>query len=159
MIKIRKASEKDFAVIQKLNSLLFKREQKRFDSTLDISWPFSKKGEEYFERILSEKNGRAWLAEDNDKPVGYLIGSIAQKVPKSRTIKKRAILDNMFVLKNYRNKGIGGRLVKEFIAWAKENGADNLRVTAFAGNKEAIKFYRQNGFRDYNLTLEIDLGD
>ncbi len=157
MIKIRKASKKDFGAIQKLNSLLFKREQKKFDSTLDISWPFSEEGEGYFERILSGKNGRAWLAEDDDKPVGYLIGNIAQKVPKSRTIKKRAVLDNMFVLKNYRNKKIGGRLVKEFIAWAKENGADNLRVTAFASNKEAIKFYQQNGFQDYNRTLEISL--
>ena len=159
MLKIRKATEKDFIVIQKLNGLLFKREQKNFDSTLDISWPFSEEGEEYFERILNEENGRAWLAEDDGQPVGYLIGKIATKVPKSRTIKKRAILDNMFVLKKYRNKGIGGRLVKKFITWAKENGADNLRVTAFAGNKGAIRFYRQNRFRDYNLTLEMRLED
>lgn len=159
MIKIRKADENDFFIIQKLNNLLFKREQKNFDSTLVVSWPFSKEGEEYFRQILSTKNSQAWLAEDDGKTIGYLIGKIVTKVPRSRTIKKRAILDNMFVLKDYRNKGIGGLLVKEFIVWAGKNKVDNLRVTAFAGNKDAIKFYKQNGFQDYNLTLEINLNN
>ncbi len=120
MIKIRKANENDFLIIQKLNNLLFKREQKNFDSTLVVSWSFSKEGEEYFRKILSTKSGQAWLAEYNGKTIGYLIGKIVTKVPNSRTIKKRAILDNMFILKDYRNKGVGGLLVKEFIAWAEK---------------------------------------
>jgi len=78
-------------------------------------------------------------------------------VPKSREIKKRAVLDNMFVLREFRNKGVGKKLVREFIEWAKKNNVDNVRVTAFAGNSSVIAFYKEQGFKGYNLTLEINL--
>lgn len=157
MIKICSAEKEDFEAIQKLNSLLFKREQQKFDPTLDVSWPFSVDGKKYFQKILTGRESQAWLAKDDNETIGYLIAKIASKVPKSRTIKKRAILDSMFILKSYRHQGIGSRLIKKFIDWAKENRVDNVRVTAFARNEEAIGFYRQNGFQDYNLTLEINL--
>ena len=155
-IKIRPAREEDFSLIQKFNALLFRKEQKDFDPTLDINWPFSAEGERYFRRVLRGENGQAWLAIIDNQPVGYLAAVLTDEIPSSRKLKKRAILDNMFVLKSFRNRGAGSRLVQEFIHWAQQQGADNLRVTAFSGNKKALDFYRQNGFQDYNQTLEIN---
>ncbi len=154
-IQIKKAEEKDFKIIQGLFSLLIKKEQKDFDKTLKTDWPFSKEGEKYFQRVLSGEIGQAWLALMDGKEVGYLIGVIKKEVPKSRTIKKRAVLDNMFVLEKYRNQGVGMKLAQEFLKWVKENEVDNIRVTAFVGNYRALEFYRELGFKDYNLTLEI----
>jgi len=155
-VNIKVAGMADLEVIQRLYFLLFKKEQKDFDSTLNINWPFSTDGEKYFREVLSGKIGCAWLAVLNNRVIGYLIGVVKEGVPTSRSIKKRVVLDNMFVLEEFRDKGVGRSLVKEFISWAKREGADNLRVTAFAGNQRAIKFYRRCGFKDYNHTLEIN---
>ena len=156
-IQIRQANESDFEVVQQLSFLLFKKEQRDFDDSLKTDWPFSPVGENYFRRVLTGETGRVWLAIVDNRAVAFLIGTLSESVPTSRAIKKRIVLNNMFVLKEYRNKGIGGKLVKEFIAWAKQEKADNIRVTAFAGNKKAIEFYRRCGFYDYNHTLEMNL--
>lgn len=156
-IQIRQANKSDFKVVQQLSFLLFKKEQKDFDESLKTDWVFSSAGESYFRRVLAGENGRAWLAMVDGRAIAFLIGTLSESVPTSRTIKKRIVLNNMFVLKEYRNRGIGGKLMKEFIAWAKKEKADNIRVTAFAGNKKAIEFYRQCGFYDYNHTLEMNL--
>ena len=154
-IKIIPANKSDFEVIQELNQKLFKREFEKFDSTLDIEWPFSDDGVKYFRRALSGDDFLTLKAvDDKGKIVGYLIGKLTT-INSSRRLNRRAILDNMFVRKEWRKSGIGGKLVEEFLKWAKNKKVDNIRVTAFAGNKEAINFYKQRGFKEYNLTLEI----
>jgi GNAT superfamily N-acetyltransferase len=155
-LKIKKATKDDFQTIQKLNFLLFKKEQKDFDNTLKINWPFTTEGEKYFQYLMESNNGQVWLALVDGEPVGYLAGKIKSDTPSSRKIKKRAVPDNMFVLADFRNRGIGGKLVKEFIKWTSLKKVDNIRVTAFAKNSSAINFYKKYGFQEYNLTLEIN---
>ena len=37
--------------------------------------------------------------------------------------------------------------------WAQANGAESIKVTAYAANQHAIQFYEQLGFTPYNITL------
>ena len=62
----------------------------------------------------------------------------------------------MYLQPKYRGQGIGTELVEEFKEWTEEKDADRLRVEASAQNKRAIKFYQENGFEDYTVTLEED---
>ncbi|MGV8169046.1 MAG: GNAT family N-acetyltransferase [Candidatus Nanoarchaeia archaeon] len=92
----------------------------------------------------------------NNNIVGYLCGGINKPEP-YRTVKKSAELENMFVLEEYRSKGVGKKLFNEFKKWCKQHKVNIIKVTAFTANGRAIKFYRNSGFRDYTLTLETHL--
>jgi len=153
-IKIIPAKRNDFGIIQELNQKLFQREWKKFDSILNPKWSFSDDGKRYLRKALFANDFLVLKAVNDDKVVGYLIGKLIA-VDSSRHLDKRAILDNMFVQKEYRQLGVGSKLVKEFLKWAKGNKVDNIRVTAFVDNKRAINFYKRQGFKEYNLTLEI----
>ncbi len=53
------------------------------------------------------------------------------------------------VLKKYRNKGIGGFLLKELIDWTKSNGSiEKLILQVFANNDRAIHLYKKFGFKE-----------
>lgn len=62
----------------------------------------------------------------------------------------------MFVEEGFRNHEIGSKLVKSFLKWAKKKGVENVRVGALAQNSKALQFYRKLGFKDYEVTLEIN---
>ena len=48
-----------------------------FDDTLKQGWPFEKDGKEYFEYMI--KNEIVFVAEVEEKVVGYLAGSICEQ--------------------------------------------------------------------------------
>lgn len=148
-VDIRKANMNDLINIQNLNNSLFDLEYNNYDSTLKLGWPFEKDGEEYFiDRI---KNNLVFVAEIDEKIVGYLAGSVLEEI--SYTIETFAELDNMCIDTNYRGYGIGSKLIDEFKKYCKNLGIENIKVTAYAQNKQAINFYMKNGFQDYNTTL------
>ena len=108
-----------------------------------------KEGKEYFiDRI---NNNLIFVAEINGKIVGYLAGNILEEI--SYSVETFAELDNMYIDTNYRGYGIGSKLINEFKNYCKNIGIENIKVTAYSENKQAINFYMKNGFQDYNTTL------
>ncbi len=59
----------------------------------------------------------------------------------------------LHISEDYRSKGIAARLMEEFFASAKANGATSVYVSA-APPESAVGFYRQ---LDFELTDEVDL--
>lgn len=151
MVEIRKAIMEDLEDIRKLNQELFAYENENFDDTINIKWSLGEGHKKDYVNAI--KNNFCFVALVDGKIVGYIVGYI-QKPETYRNIGKLAELDNMSILREYRSKGIGSKLVKEFKKWAKSNGVDRLRVTASVRNLKAIKFYRREGFGDYDLSLE-----
>jgi GNAT superfamily N-acetyltransferase len=60
----------------------------------------------------------------------------------------------MLVRSDLRGRGIGGRLVDAFLAWAGQRGCGPVTVTANAGNTAAQAFYRSHGFLPASMTLQ-----
>ena len=152
-MKIRRATIEDLGEIQKLNSLLFKKEYNEYDKLLNLDWTLGEKGTSYFKNILTNENKCAFVAEAEGNIIGYLAGQIS-KIKPYRNAPITAELDNTFVLKEYRNLDIGTKLYKEFVKWCEEKKVKIIRVQAFAPNTKAINFYHKNGFKDYTLILE-----
>ncbi|MEK6891022.1 MAG: GNAT family N-acetyltransferase [Nanoarchaeota archaeon] len=150
---IKKASLKDLKDIQKLNLLLFEKESKEYDKFLNCNWTFGKTGEKYFKKKILNKNNCAFVALENNQVVGYLVGGITSG-ESIRNLPKTAELENMFVLKEYRNLKVGSKLYEEFLKWCKNNKVKIIKVEASAQNTEAVKFYRSKGFNDFTLMLE-----
>ena len=104
---------------------------------------------------MNQREIKFRLRVDN-KIVGYLCGGLT-KAEDYRNLPIVAELENTFVLDKFRSKGIGKKLYNEFINWCKINNVGKVRVEASVQNELAIKFYRNNNFRDYTLVLEADL--
>jgi len=153
-IKIRKAKLEDIKTMQKFMYLLMKEEYEQYDPTNKITWAKSKKCSDYFRiRVSSKTNQYATIAEVNGEPVGYLSGEV-YKGPTYRSVTKMGQLGDMFVVKEFRNKKIGTKLIREFKKWAKLRGAKRIKVEIFTANKKALRFYRRHGFDDHTSILE-----
>ena len=152
-INIRIATINDLNAVQELNNSLFELEFNNFDDTLKVGWPFEKDGKEYFEYMI--ENEIVFVAEAEEKIVGYLAGSICEQI--SYITETFAELDNMCIDDQYRRFGIGTLLINEFKKYCKEKNIQNIKVTASAKNSRAIQFYIKNGFEDYNVTFKYKI--
>jgi len=150
---IKKANIKDLKSIQNLNNELFDLELENYDTTLVKDWALSNEGKEYFEDLIN--NHYVVVALLDNETVGYLAGTINDKGSYENV--QYGEINNMFIKDSCRGYGVGKALVKEFKLYCKNNGIDNLIVTASAKNTNAINFYKKNGFEDFNLTLTINI--
>jgi len=152
-IVIRKATLEDLKVVQDLNYKLFDFVHKNFDSSLNMEWTFSDKGEKYFKEVI--ENETVWVAIDNDKIIGYLAGIMKSY---NSINAKSAEVDNFYIEEEYRRLGIGKRLVNEYKEYCKSKGIDTIYVTANAKNKNARSFYQASGFNDeYEVTYKMKI--
>jgi diamine N-acetyltransferase len=152
-MNIREAISDDWRVLQKLNNEVFLHD-KEFDDELDLNWPFSEEGVNYYKSLASGEYGKCYIAEIDKNPVGYIaLGEKDFGYRKGKYIE----LENMGVLPEYRSKGIGHKLVERAKEWAKDQKATKLYVSAYWDNKGAIKFYETEGFEPIDEGLEARL--
>ncbi len=154
-ITIRCASLRDVELIQKLNYKLFELEKENFDSTLILDWPLSEEGKKYFEDLIN--NEYVIIALKGEDVVGYLAGSINEKG--SYELIQYGEINNMLVDDKYRGLGIGKQLINRFKEYCKSKNITDLKVVASAKNKNAIEFYRKQGFTDFDITLTMNMED
>ena len=155
MINFRKAEISDINSILNLNNDLCKFEMDEgFDNYIK-DWSLSDESREYFLDLI--KSHFVIVAEENEKIVGYLAGSINEEGAYSYYEGKTAELQNMFIMPNYRKFGVGSKLIYEFENWSKENQVKRMMVTASIDNEVAQRFYRKNGFKNINVTLKKEL--
>jgi len=155
---IKTATNDDLSKVQELNLKLFEKEHKEYDPLLNLDWVFGKDGTKYYQDKISKDDGCVFVAIVDNKIVGYLCGGLAKAGAYRRlpTV-VAAELETTYVLEEFRSKGIGKKLYDKFIEWCKTKNVDKVMVDASPQNELAIKFYRNNNFKDYILILETDL--
>lgn len=103
---------------------------------------------------VREWNGKCYLAIEDDKAIGLIMGIIPgydeydyldYKCP------KRGEITELVVSKNIRSKGIGRELMKVMEDYFKENNCEYVLVDVFAYNDNAIKFYEKSGYHSRML--------
>ena len=111
---------------------------------------------------VKNNNGKCYLALDNDKVIGLIMGIVIKfdeydyldyKCPKEGEITE------LIVSKNARSKGVGNLLMKKMEEYFKSIGCKYILVDVFAYNDNAIKFYDKEGYHN-RMHREIKkLGD
>jgi|TARA_B100001971_G_C17933951_1_gene404152 ribosomal protein S18 acetylase RimI-like enzyme len=153
-MKIRKATIKDSKQMLDLTKELFRNFEK-LDKTdkLIKNYFGSKRQYNYLLKSMKNKKNCFFVAEINDKIVGYISILVFDNWPMYK-IRKKGHFDLLFINPKFRNKGIGKKLVNEGYKWFRKKGIKNFTVTAHALDIGANKFWKHLGFKSYNIKYE-----
>jgi ribosomal protein S18 acetylase RimI-like enzyme len=143
-LTIRRAATSDVARIVELRLLL----QEHAEKSNSLIWRITEEGKKFLkqkvEDDLADSSILVLLAEADGEIIGYVQGEVTRRsdyVP--RTVGQVSL---MYVVKQFRRKGVGRRLVKELCEFFDSNKAEDLTVRYIVGNKEAEGLWRKLGF-------------
>ena len=129
-MEIRIAKNIEFKEISNLNSIFVKENCCNNIMADDEEYYFNKK---------------IFVAVENNMIVGYVYGDFYQETKARSYAKindKYLELEELYVLPEYRNLGVGQKLFKKIEKYAKQNGAKTLRLNAVSKNyKSLLNFY------------------
>lgn len=137
-MNIRKASLKDINEIVKLD-----HQYEKYENNLDKSFkitPFNESKNQLIKRIKN-KEVSFIIAEENNTPFAAISLSIDKR---GKT--KIGLIQNLFISKEYRGKGIGEKLVNLALEALKKEGCLYVKSFVTLKNKKAQSFWKKRGF-------------
>ena len=93
------------------------------------------------------------IAEYNGNPVGCGAGEIMHQHANWCIYKYKGNIGLMFVKKGHRKKGIGKLILNSLMEWFSKKNIKDIRLQVYQNNKNAIKLYKKEGFKDYIMEL------
>ena len=93
---------------------------------------------------------------------GKIVGSgYAHKKPSKHYIQSdyHAFLGFMFVLPDYRGRGLNKLLVDHLTGWARKMDLKEIRLTVYSPNDPAIRAYEKSGFTAYITEMRLGLDE
>lgn len=151
---IRRALQTELDSICELNTYLNKLNAERFDPYVKPEWSVSGEGKQYFTDRLSDPDGLFLVAVDLGTFVGYL-NVRKYEGEQQRVNAVCAELENMMVLPQYQNKGIGTKMMEIFFNWCREQGVQRIKASVYAKNAEAVAYYKHFGFAELTMIMEM----
>lgn len=146
-ILIREAKESDLLTIGKLSLELIET----MGDTEGISINLIA---ENCQNFLSEANSHIIVAEIKGAVVGF-VNFTTRKTILHRGLS--GLIDELIVAGTYRGKGIGRQLLSSAIEKSRQLGCCEVEVSTEKANTKARELYRQCGFTERGVLLEIDL--
>src|SRR3972149_452648 len=140
-IKIRELKEKD----------LFNGFLESLDSLRKASDSSPKKAKEIFKKIKSDKNYKIYIAILDSRVVGTATIFIEQKFIHDGG--KVGHIEDVAIRKNYKDKGIGQKIVKALLEYAKKKGCYK---TILDCTDDLIPFYEKIGFQRHSNSMRFD---
>ena len=156
MIKIQRATKKDLPEIIELSMdlLPYHVQFSRYYVPIKDKAKWNKISAKYFRKLMKSRNARFWVAEDEGKIVGYGIGQI-KKPPPVLKLKYYGQVEEVYIAKKYRGKGIAGKFIKEILDWFKKRNIKRVLVNFDARNKMAKRVYNKAGFKPFQENYEL----
>ena len=105
---------------------------------------------------VQEKNGKVYLAIENNHAVGLIMGCIREYEEYDYldyTCPKEGEVTELIISKSFRGKGIGKELMKKMEKYFHELDCKYILVDAFSYNKNAIEFYGKEGYHSRMNTM------
>lgn len=153
-VVVRKAEQADVAGLVACSRALFAEDAGQRDPNINLDWPRDY-GPKRFSEGIDDPNRLLLVADSGGEVVGHLTGVLTAASPMKPV--KGATLVSLYVQPAHRRGRLGADLVAEFFTWAKEAGARQVEVTAYASNTDALRFYERNGFAPRSVTLQATL--
>lgn len=139
VVEYRKLTELDLDIFMEMRMLQLQEEGA--EATFDLK-PYL---QDYYIRHLEDSTFVSWLAIDGNKIVGTSGMSFVEKPPYySCPSGKIGLLSSMYVVKEYRRKGIARFLLDKVVNEAKDFGCATIQITA---SDMGVLLYTDYGFK------------
>ena len=114
---------------------------------------------ERLSRVLARRDQQFLVADDSGRPVGWIHMLIAEYVEAAAFV----VIGGLVVDRDYRNQGIGRRLLTHAEEWAAQNGCSVVRLSSSAARTAAHEFYRRAGYTNiktqYSFAKSVGAAD
>lgn len=110
----------------------------------DYKHPAAQADDPYWSEILEGNKAVSALAYIDSNPIGMIIIKFNDKI---------AIIESLFVIDEYRNQGVGKKLLEFANKEAKERECGVMFINVLIDNIKAKKLYKALGFNDFRTTL------
>lgn len=152
-MEIRDMESKDYPEIDRLMKELHELHVKgRPDLYTELEHPYSR---EEFEKIVSDPEIIAILAEEKSVVIGLCIGTLRKK--SGMVEMKTMYIEDLIVDRNFRGKGIASQLYEEMEERGRNTGAKRLDLMVWEFNSDARRFYEKQGMRPQRYIYEKEL--
>jgi len=143
-ITIRKCEPSDFEAVYHFINLLENTE-------------FSKEKQfQIFSENLKNTNHLFYIAENEEKPIGFLSCMVQNLIHHSGPIGE---IQEMIVLPEYRGFKVGKVLIEHLISEAKRKNILQLEVTSGLQRVKAHEFYLREGFLDTHKKFTMNISE
>ena len=106
----------------------------------------------FFEELLVDPTTRIFVAEEDQRAVGYIFCKWLERPESVFTYPNRFLqVEHISVSPEVQRQGVGAALLKrvEQLAW--EIGVTKIQLDSWSFNTEAHTFFEKNGFKKYNF--------
>jgi GNAT superfamily N-acetyltransferase len=153
-VSVREAIATDLEGLVACGAGLFAEDGAVRDVLRNADWPRLHGADQYAKNI-ADPDMLVLVGDCDGSVVGHLTGGFSAASPLWKA--PRAYLISMYVMPPWRGQCVGALLVDQFKSWATDKGAVQLRVTAYAANEGAIRFYQRHGFAQLESTFALDV--
>lgn len=118
----------------------------------------SSRDDPYWRRFMNMDSSAVFVTEDNGVLTGVVAVSVATSTPYPfLTSRPRGHVATIVVAESHRGRGLGRLLMSAAETYAKENGAEDIKLEVMAFNADALDFYRELGYGNFSFRLSKSL--
>ena len=121
----------------------------------DVATPANPRYAEAFGHIDGDPNNELVVVETGQKLAGMMQLTFIPYL--THTGSWRCLIEGVRIHRESRGQGLGTRMIEYAIARATARGCRMVQLTSDKSRPEAIKFYRQLGFRDTHEGFKLKL--
>lgn len=110
----------------------------------------------WFENLYNIENNVLYVAKENEEIVGYIYCKINTR-ENGPTNNLEALIDGLYVLEEYRKKGIATALINKAKQWCRNKNVKYIMINVLEDNKTALNLYSKLNFNDYEKTLRFNI--
>lgn len=103
------------------------------------------------------KNNEIFVAIINKEIVGYVIISSREMKMEGYIYRKQIKIEAIGVDENYRNQGVGSKLLEFMKEYARENNYTDIKLTVNEENESAKHLYEKVGFKVENIAYSMSI--
>lgn len=105
---------------------------------------------------LEDGDVKLLAATEGQRLVGYFRAAV-EDAPSYVAAKRIGVIYDIFVSEEFRRRGIGAKLLHEALNWFRSKKIKDIEVSVDARNREAVEFWKSDGFFEYKLRLRKTL--
>ena len=149
-IKTIKATTHDITQLQKIGRETFS-ETFSENNTEENMKSYLEKGfsDEKLKTELNDENSEFYFATSDDNVIGYLklnFGASQTEIKDEKALE----IERIYVLQEFHGKKVGQILYNKAIEIAQQKNAEYVWLGVWEENSNAIKFYKKNGFVEFD---------